>query len=217
VEQLYFADVEVGPTLHKLLMSARRRFMRFEFTSGRSGRRQFLPGDDWGCAHMPEMAVNWVISKQTHKTIRTALTELYDVNFSNFDIFDKQHIHINIEAKNVRDGLKHYLSKCLAYIIIYDEEVYLLAKQRFAMINAGSLDNYGCRGKKIRKIQKLKILSVDGEGECCAGRGLNPSSHPCDHPTSYKIVINSRKTIYSCEFCFRWVFSDQSDTLGLWQ
>ena len=217
MEQLYFADVEVGPTLHKLLKSAKRRFMRFEFTSGRSGRRQFLPGDDRGYAHMPGMSVNWVISKQTHKTISAALTELYDINFSSTDCHDRKHIHINIDADNVRNGLKQYLATCLTLILLKDEEVKLLAHERFAMINAGSLDNYGCPGKKIRKIQKLKISRVDSEGECCAGRGLNSSSHPCDRPTSYKIVINSRKTIYACEYCFRWVFSAQIDTLGLWQ
>ncbi len=218
MEQSYFAGIEVGSTLYKLLRSARRRYMSFEFSASRNGDSEFLPKDDWGCAHMPSMAVNWVVSKQTHQVISTALTELYEVKFSNTDILEREHIHLSIDANNVRDGLRKYLSTCLTWILLRDEEVNLTAHERFDMINAGSLDNYGCRGKKIRRIQKMHIKRVEGEGECYAGRGLSSRSHPCDRITSYKIIVNSRKNVYTCDLCFRWFFSD-SDTmnpLGLW-
>lgn len=217
MEQLYFTDIAVGPTLYSLLKSARRRFMRFEFVSNRKGTKQFEPGDGYGFAHMPAMATEWVVAKQTNDIISTALTELYNVNFSNLDHNDKSYIYLNMNAVDVRNGLKQYLATCLTWMLLRDDEVYLIAHERFSKINSGSLDNYGCNGKKICKIQALQITRVEGEGVCCAGRKMHSSSHPCERPTSYKIVINKRRTDYTCNLCFRWFFSEQQDTFGLWK
>jgi len=201
VEQLYFSGIEVGPTVYKILKSCKRRFYRFDISSGREGSTKFKNTDEYGFAHMPYLAVEWVFGHQTKATILQMTSELYSMKF----IYEHT---VCAGEYSFKTGLEDYLSHCLEVLLWQDSEVELSAYLRHAMINGGSLSNFGCNGSRIRRVQKMQITRLSTEVPC-QGRAIGVcTNHDCSRPALYRIGISKTKEYPLCSLCFRWVFDE---------
>ncbi|MBA3678996.1 hypothetical protein H0W80_02270 [Candidatus Saccharibacteria bacterium] len=202
VEQLYFSGIEVGPTVYKILKACKRRFYRFDISSDREGSTKFKNTDEYGFAHMPYLAVDWVIDHQSQATILQIISELCSMNFT----YQQREVHTG--EYSFRTGLEDYLSHCLEVLLWQDSEVELSAYLRHAMINGGSLGDYGCNGSRIRRVQKMQITRLSTE-EPCQGRAIGVcTNHDCSRLALYRFGISKTKDYPLCSLCFRWVFNE---------